>query len=188
MSKFEDGKIAELVAPQSFTVNSLNAASMAATDKKALDAFCKKVSELRRATASADAYRGELSNKLKFIKQAILDAPAALPEALSQVTNFEKRMVAVNTSLNGDASMAKREFEIPTSINSRVSAIESSLWAASTAPTQTAIQSLQTAGQQFEPVLQELKKLDQDIRKLEDLIEANKAPYTPGRIPEWKNK
>ena len=188
MSKFEDGKITELVTPQSFTVNSLNAASMPAADKKVLDAFCKKVSELRRATASADAYRAELSNKLKFIKQAILDAPASLPEALSQVTNFEKRMVAVNTSLNGDASMAKREFETPTSINSRISAIEGSLWSTSAAPTQTAVQSLQTAGQQFEPVLQELKKLDQDIRKLEDLIEANKAPYTPGRMPEWKNK
>src|SRR5258706_536431 len=64
LSKFEDGKLTEIVSAQSFTVKSLNAATLPATDKKALDAFSNKVSELRRTTGAADNYKGELSNKL----------------------------------------------------------------------------------------------------------------------------
>ncbi|HRH65285.1 MAG TPA: glycosyl hydrolase [Bacteroidia bacterium] len=186
LSKFEDGKLTELSPSQSFKVNSLNASTLAAADKKSLDEFCKKVSDLRRAVAAADSYRGELLNKIKFIRQALVEAPAALPDAVVQINTIEKRFADLTIKLNGDASLASREFETPPSIVSRIGSIESSLWNASAAPTQTSIQSFETAGRQFEPVLEELKKLDADIRKVEAVLEANKAPYTPGRLPDWK--
>ncbi len=186
LSKFDDGKITELVAPQSFKVNSLNAATLPATDKKALDEFCKKVSEMRRVVASADSYRDELVNKIKFIKQAIIETSAAIPDAATQVNDLSKRLNNVNTKLNGDASLTRREFETNTSISARVGAMEGSLWTASAAPSQTFIQSFETSGKQLTPLLDELKKIDADIRKLEDLLEQNKAPYTPGRMPVWK--
>ena len=188
LNKFEDGKITELVPQQSFKVNSLNAASLPATDKKALDDFCKKVSEIRRAVAATDAYRSELVNKIKFMKQAFVDAPAAMPDAVAQVRSIEKRLADLNTKLNGDASLSRREFETPPSISSRIGNIEGSLWITSAAPTQTFIQSYETASRQFTPVLDEMKKLDTEINKLEDLLEQNKAPYTPGRLPVWKDK
>ncbi len=186
LSKFEDGKITELVAPQPFKVNSLNAASLPATDKKALDDFCRKVSELRRAISSADTYRGEMLNKIKFIKQSLIESPVSMTEAADELNKIEKRMADVNTKLNGDASLARREFETPTSINSRIGNIESSLWGASAAPTQTFIQSYEAASKQFVPVMEELKKLDEAIAGIEDQLEINKAPYTPGRFPVWK--
>ena len=186
LSKFEDGKLSELVSPQSFTVKSLNAATLPATDKKAFDDFCRKVSEIRRATAAADAYRGELQGKMKFIKQAIIETPAQVSTEIASVKDIEKRLAEINLQLNGDASLARREFETPPSISSRISSIESTMWSVSSAPTQTFLRSYETAGKQFAKVLDELKKLDTDVRKLEDMLEMNKAPYTPGRIPEWK--
>ena len=186
LNKFEDGKVTEIVAKQSFKVNSLNAASLPATDKKALDEFCKKVSELRRVVAASDAYRSELVNKIKFMKQAFIEMPAAKPEGVTQLRNIEKRLIDLNTKLNGDASLTRREFETPPTISSRIGNIEYSLWLSSAAPTQTFVQSYETAGRQFAPVLEELKKIDGDINKLEDLLEQNKAPYTPGRFPVWK--
>ncbi|MBK5284634.1 MAG: glycosyl hydrolase [Bacteroidia bacterium] len=188
LSKFEDGKITELVPAQPFTIKSLNASSLPPTDKKAVDTFCKKVSELRRATGAADSYRGELAGKMKFIKSAIVNVPNAITGITEQVNAIEKRLTAVDIKMNGDASLSKREFETPPSINGRIGTVESNLWTATSAPTQTGIQSLEIASKQFSGVLSEIKSIDEEIKKVEAILEKNHAPYTPGRLPEWKDK
>lgn len=88
--------------------------------------------------------------------------------------------------MNGDASLAKREFETPPAINDRISTIESTLWNATSAPTQTAMQSFEIASKQFAALLPELKSIDEEIQKVEATLEKNGAPYTPGRLPEWR--
>ncbi len=184
LSKFEDGKITELVPAISFFTKSLHADSLNKTDKKVLDVFCKKVSELRRSTGAADNYRGELVNKIKYIKQAILETPKEFNNLTEQVYTIEKRLNAVSTQLNGDGTLARREFETPPSINGRIGTIEYTLWNASTVPTQSFIQSYDIALKQYATVITEIKSLDAEIKKLEAILEQNKAPYTPGRIPE----
>ncbi|HUM46040.1 MAG TPA: hypothetical protein PLD84_03860, partial [Chitinophagales bacterium] len=186
LSKFEDGKITELVPAQPFVIKSLNAATLAATDKQALNAFSRKVSEMRRATGAADTYRGELVNKIKYIKSAIIDAQLAQGDITQQVHAVERRLIAADTKMNGDASLARREFETPPSINGRIGTIEASLWTATSAPTQTAIQSYEVASKQFVELLPELKSIDEEIKKIETTLEKSGAPYTPGRLPEWK--
>jgi photosystem II stability/assembly factor-like uncharacterized protein len=188
LSKFDDGKLTELVAPQPFVIKPLNVASLAAPDKKALDAFSKKVAGLRRATSAADSYRGELLNKIKFIKSAIIDAQVPHADLTGQVHSIERRLTAVDIKMNGDASLAKREFETPPSINGRIGAIEYTVWNASSAPTQTAINSFDVASKQFAQVLPELKAIDEEIRKVETTLEQSGAPYTPGRLPVWNEK
>lgn len=188
MSKFEDGKLTEIVPAISFNTKSLYADSLSAPDKKALYVFSKKVSELRRAASAADSYRGELANKIKFIKAALIDAPNALQGLTGQVYTIETKLSAVNVKLNGDGSLAKREFETPPNINSRIGTIEGSLWNATSAPTQTFIQSYEVASKSFASVLAELKAVDGEIKNVEAVLEQNKAPYTPGRMPEWMEK
>ncbi|MEP7168754.1 MAG: glycosyl hydrolase, partial [Bacteroidota bacterium] len=188
LSKFEDGKLTEVVPAISFVTKSLNADSLPANDKKEMDAFCKKVSELRRAVSAAESYRGEMVNKIKFIKTALIDAPNGLTGLTDQVFAIEKRLTDVSTKLNGDATLSKREFETPLSITSRISTIESTMWNISSAPTQTFMQSYETAAKIFTTVLPELKSIDGEIKKVETTLELNKAPYTPGRMPDWKEK
>ena len=188
LSKYEDGKITELVAPQNFTVKALNAAKLVATDKKALDAFCRKVSELQRVVSATDAYRSELMNKIKYIKTAILDAPSAMPGSTEMVKSAEKRLTDVNTTLNGDATLAKREFETVPSISGRVGTIEYTLWNTSSAPTTTFMQSYDVASSQLAAVLTEVKSIDEAIKGIEAILEKGKAPYTPGRLPVWEKK
>ena len=186
LSKFEDGKITELVPAQPFVIKSLNAASLPATDMKALNTFCKKVSELRRATAAADAYLKELTNKINFIKSAIIDVQLPQSNVAEQVHKVERRLMAANIKMNGDASLSKREFEIPPSINGRIGTIEYTLWTSTSAPTQTAINSFEIAAKQFDILLPELKSIDEEIKIVEATLEKNGAPYTPGRFPEWR--
>ena len=188
LSKFEDGKITELVPAISFVTKSLHADSLPSEDKKTLNAFCKKVSELRRAASAADSYRGELVNKIKFIKTALIDSPDKLQGMTDQVFAIEKRLEAINIKMNGDGSLARREFETPPSINGRIGTLEGTLWNISTAPTQTFMQSYDFASRAFASVLPELKAIDSEIKKVETTLEQNKAPYTPGRMPEWIEK
>jgi photosystem II stability/assembly factor-like uncharacterized protein len=188
LSKFSDGKITELVPAQAFSIKALNAATLPATDKKALDTFSKKVSELRRATSAADAYRSELVNKIKFIKAAVIEASDLHAPLTADVNAIDQRLKQIDIRLNGDASIAKREFETSPSINGRIGTIEYTLWNSTSAPTQTALQSYDVTASQFTSVLAELKSIDGKIKEAEAVLEKSKAPYTPGRFPEWREK
>jgi photosystem II stability/assembly factor-like uncharacterized protein len=186
LSKFEDGMYIELAAPQPFRTLTLNNATLPATDKKALEDFSKQVAELRRVSAAADAYRGEMVNKIKYIKQAIIETPKLPVDISKTIASLEKRLTDVNTKLNGDATLARREFETTPSINGRIGNITGALWGATAAPTTTFISSYQTAARQFTPVYNELKAIGEEIKNVENILERNKAPYTPGRLPDWQ--
>ncbi len=186
MSKFEDGVYSELVAPQPFKAVTLNTATLPATDKKALDEFCKKIAELSRVAASADQYRGELATKIRYIKQAVIETPKQPLDIVQTIAALEKRLNAVNRLLNGDATLARRELESTPSMNSRIGYVIGSLWNTTAAPTQTQLTSYQIAAKQFSPVYNELKAIGEEVKKLEDALEKNDAPYTPGRMPKWK--
>jgi len=111
-----------------------------------------------------------------------------LPQATiaEQVYNIENRLTAADIKMNGDASLAKREFETLPSINGRIGTIESTLWTTTSAPTQTAVNSYDIASKQFDSLLPELKSIDEEIKNVESTLEKNRAPFTPGRLPEWK--
>ena len=188
LSKFEDGRYTELVAAKPFKTVGLNNATLPATDKKALEDFCKKVAELRRVGAAADAYRNEMVNKIKYFKQAIIETPNLSVDISKTISLLEKRLTDVNTKLNGDATVARREFETGPSINGRIGNIAGALWSTTAAPTTTFINSYNIAAKQFTPVYNELKSIGEEIKNLENILEHNKAPYTPGRLPDWRGQ
>ncbi len=185
LSKFDDGRYSELVASKPFKAVGLNNTTLPATDKKALEEFSKKVGELRRVSAAADEYRSEQVNKIRYIKQAILETSSMPVDISKSILDLEKRLLDVNTKLNGDATLARREFETMPSINNRIGGIVNSLWSTTAAPTTTYINSYNIAVRQFTPVYNELKTIGEAIRTIEDQLEKNKAPYTPGRLPVW---
>ena len=188
LSKFEDGTITELVAPVSFQTKLLHGDALALSEKKLLTEFCKKVSDLRRLAGAANSYRDELAGKLKFMKAAVIEAPQKLEQLPAQLLVIDQKLTNINTMLNGDATLSRREFETKPSINGRIGSIEYTLWGVSAAPTQTFVKSFEIASEQFNEVMKLLTEADEDIVKAEVILEQNNAPYTPGRKPSWKNK
>ncbi|MDO9377082.1 MAG: hypothetical protein Q7T76_21830 [Ferruginibacter sp.] len=186
MSKFADGVYTELVAPVSFKAVSLNNSSLPVGDRKALEQFSKTAAELRRSSSAANAYRLELVNKLRYIKQALIETPGVTSVFTKDVFDVEKRLNAANLRLNGDATLTQREFETMPSINERIQTITGGLWSTTSAPTQSFVESLAIAGKQFEPVLTEITSIGEAIKKLDAELEKQGAPYTPGRLPVWK--
>ena len=56
-------------------------------------------------------------------------------------------------------------------------------------PTQTQREAYRIAGEEFSQELAKLRALiDGDLKGLEKALDTAGAPYTPGRLPEWKEK
>jgi hypothetical protein len=187
LSKFEDGIYSELVPPQSFKCVALNNATLAATDKKEYDAFCKKVSDLRRVAGGVNQFYGDLNNRIKMIETAILDAPKVSLDLQNQLFQLKKRLEKTSRDMYGDATLAKREFETTPSVNSRIMGVQSSLWGATSAPSESNRKSYDIASKLMNVIVTELNNVNSEIEKVEKSLDAAGAPYTPGRAIEWKN-
>ncbi len=186
LSKFEDGNFTELVAAQAFTIEALNMAALPVTDRKMIADFGKKVTELKRALDGTNSYRNELGNKLKSIKEAALLTGAIEPTIVKDILALESRLQATDIILNGDDALTKREFEVPTSVNGRLGDIMQNLLSTTSTPTNSFMNSYTVAAKQFAPVLAEVKAIGEAIKTMELLLEQKGAPYTPGRVPDWK--
>lgn len=186
LQKFEDGKFTELSAPVSFNCVPLNNSSLPAADKAALNAFNKKLAELTRAMSGADEYRNELTKKLPYLKQAVLDASNVPAGIYEQVLAIQGKLNEINKQMNGDGLRARYEVVAPISLKGRVDMITGALWNTTSAPTETFRSSYNIAADGFGQILTSLQSVTEDIRQIEILLEKYKAPYTPGRLPEWK--
>jgi hypothetical protein len=186
LSQFEDGVYTQLVAPQPFKIEALNMAGMSETDKKALYDFGKKVAELKRAVDGTNGYRNELMNRLRFMKEAALQTSAIDQSIVKDIILLERRLGEVDKKLNGDASLTRREFEAPPSINNRIGNIMEGVITTTAAPTNTSINSYTISAQQFGPLLAEVKAVGEEVKRIENILEKSGAPYTPGRVPDWK--
>ncbi|MEO5782876.1 MAG: hypothetical protein ABIQ07_06375, partial [Ginsengibacter sp.] len=105
---------------------------------------------------------------------------------IKDIISLEKRLGDVDAKLNGDASLARREFETPPSVNNRIGNIMEGVITTTVAPTNTAINSYAVSAQQFAPILAEVKAVGEEVKRIESLLEKSGAPYTPGRVPDWK--
>jgi len=78
---------------------------------------------------------------------------------------------------------------VPPSIVDRVQQIVNGHWDATSAPTATHRRNYDIAAGQFEPVLAKLRTLSlTDLEQIEHAAEAAGAPWTPGRVPDWKRE
>lgn len=186
LSKYEDGVLTQIAGPVQFTAKSLNNATLPAEDKQAYLDFCKKVSRLRKAVAAASNIRTELNGKLGNTQSALQEMPAPPQDLLKKTYDLQRRLNAVNTALNGDATLARREFETPPSLNGRVGLIEDGMWNTTSAPTETYQENFRIASRQFSPLLNELKAIAREMEALNKELELKGAPATPGRWPDWK--
>jgi hypothetical protein len=122
------------------------------------------------------------------MKEAILQTPKLPLSFANSVHGLEERLMAVNIKMNGDASLARREFETVPSLNGRINNIIGGLWSTTAAPSTTYMQAYELAAKDFAPLLAELKGIGNEIKNLNDLLERSGAPYTPGRVPVWNGQ
>lgn len=189
VAKRVDGALTSLGQPQEFQVIVAGQEKMSISDRAALVEFQQKAARLQRGVNGALEVANALKPRLAAIKRAIAETPS-LPERLQEdATVLDKRTNEILRVLRGDSAARQRNMNTPPSISERVGYIVGSQRMSTASPTQTQLNQYSAAAQEFGAVLAQLHQLiEVDLAKLEKQLEAAGAPWTPGRIPEWKDQ
>ncbi len=185
LAKYEDGIVTELAGPVTFTCTLLEQSSLPVNMEENV-AFYKQVASIRKASAATSDLLSNMNNRIRNINLAVQDMPAPAKPILEKAYILTQQWNALNMQLNGDASKARREFETPPSVNDRIGNVEGGIWNSTAKITATHKNDYEIASKSLRTIIEGMRKLDADIIALEKELELNKAPYTPGRWPEWK--
>jgi len=187
MGKVFDGVYTELVSPTPFKCVVLNNTTLPARDRAAMLAFHKEVGELSRVINGTVRMTNDVSRRIDLIREALHQLPAATPELMNKAKALKDQVREILRALTGDRTISRRSENQPPSITSRIRTAISSQYRSTSAPTQTMKDQFRIAGEEFEPQLTKLKQLmEVDLKSLEKAMEEIGAPWTPGRIPNWK--
>jgi hypothetical protein len=187
MYSLQDGSLTELVSPVNFSTRLLNHTTLPAEDRKAVFAFKEEVSELQRVVNATGRTLGEMKEKLKYISIAANRTTGLPPEFLEDIVELEKGLMDLDRKLNGDRTLQNREFPIPPSISDRISIIVGGLWSSTSTPTATQKNSLMLVRKELRNVYEEIRRMAEvDLVRLESRLEEAGGPWTPGRLPVWK--
>lgn len=188
MGQVVKGAYTELVGPTRFKTQILAQTTLPAPDRQVLVAFQQQAAELTRAVQGAVRLTGEFDQRITLIKKAIHLTPIAGHSLLAQANALEEQLLSIRRALTGDETLNKRNENQPPSISERVNTVVYGQWRSTSAPTQTMREQYRIAGNEFAPQLEKIKLLKSGLEALEEKLEALGAPWTPGRIPEWKNE
>jgi hypothetical protein len=184
-----DSVLTPLGTPQDFEVVVEGQSGMPAGDRVALVEFQQKVARLQRAVQGALEATNALKPRLGLIRRALLDTPSVGDKLPDDAAALDKRTNDILRSLRGDNALSARNINLPPSISERVGGIVGAQRLSTSRPTQTQINQYNAAAQDFEQTLAQLRQLiEGDLARLEKQMEAAGAPWTPGRIPEWKDQ
>jgi photosystem II stability/assembly factor-like uncharacterized protein len=187
LSRKAGGSETSLGTPQSFTSATLGSTTLPAADRNALVAFQRKVAELQRAVLGASQAVDDARNRVSLIKKALNQTQAPIERIRMTVDSLEASLAAMVRSLRGDRTIRSKNEPTPPSIVERVNGIVDDQWQSTGSPTQTQADAYSIAGDEFTPLLARLRSLVQvDLKNVEAAMEGLGAPWTPGRMPEWK--
>jgi len=189
MMKRVDGVTTPIGQSQEFQVIVEGQDRMTPADRIALVEFQQKAARLQRAVQGANQAANALTPRFTAIRRALIETPNAPESLLNDAVALEKRKNEILRALSGDTALRQRNFNLPPSINERVGSIVGAQRMSTARPTQTQIDQYAHAAAEFEGVLAQLRQLiEVDLQALEKKMEAAGAPWTPGRIPEWKDQ
>jgi hypothetical protein len=189
ISQWVRGEITELAGPVEFTARVLNNVTLPAPDRAELLAFQKKTAKLTRAVYAAQQMTDDLMKRTQYIKQAINNTPGASNEMLARASAIQAKLDDIDWAFSGQNPEASREenWPAPPALNDRLGALVYSHWNSTSRVSETQMQMYDIISEEFPPLLDELKQISEvELKALENQLDAMGAPWTPGRIPEWK--
>jgi photosystem II stability/assembly factor-like uncharacterized protein len=173
-----------------FQAKILNNATLPAQDRLALVQFQRQVTELTRVLQGAMELANELNGRLLRIKQTLVSVPKGPANLLGQATAIEKELDEIVYAIRGVEPKASEEEIPPTHMPlwSRLSTIIYNQFATTANPGKNQTDGYQIVKEELAPLLLKLKKIAVvDFPKLEKELDANHAPWTPGRLLELKD-
>jgi capsule polysaccharide export protein KpsE/RkpR len=143
----------------------------------------KRAANLFRSVRGASKAQSELRNRINYVKAAINVTPAATEAQAQLVRELNARLQQLTVLLAGDATVRARQEPVPWSVSGRTSSLYYAISGSQNKVSGNHLASLDIAEAEYTRVAEQLKNLRSDLNTLEAGLEANGAPWTPGRIP-----
>ena len=185
MSKRVEGELVGISSPQTFTLKPLFEGGLVTDDRQALLDFEMQSSKLYSAVMGANKSLGEIQSRIDHLLKAASDTPSSSEEQALALRALNARMQDLKVRFSGDTTISSRAEPVPMSLNGRMYSIVGGHWDSQSSVTGNYRDSYQIAEQQFRETLGELKAIAKDLASVEAALQAEGAPWTPGRIPEW---
>ena len=183
-----DGEWKQLAGPQPFKVVVYGQSSLPAPDRAALLAFQQKVARLQNAFQGTMQTANDINTRIATIKRAMQETPGADENLRKAADAVDKRLEQILVALRGDPGAGRRGETTTPSIQQRLG-VASGSRLLMTKPTQTQMDNYALASEGLAAELPKLKQLiEGDLAKLEKSLDALGAPWTPGRLPEWRHQ
>ncbi|MBK6915114.1 MAG: hypothetical protein IPH11_16140 [Ignavibacteriales bacterium] len=147
----------------------------------------KKVSELNRVVDASIEVVNDLKSKIEIIKTALKQTPKAPQKLVDDANLIADKSRDIFKLLVDDETLSKRNEPTPPTIAGRLGEVTWGMWQTTSAPTNTYKENYRIASEEFKPLLNQLKQiLEIDLKNLENEMDNLNAPWTPGRVPDWK--
>lgn len=186
LAKRIDGVETLLGEPQTFNVVPLYLSVMNEGDRAAVLEFQQRASRLQKAIMGAARATTDALTRVQLVRRAIDEIAGPDPKLVERVNAVDRTLRDIDEELNGDAALRSLNEPAPPSLTDRITTAVNGL-TTTAAPTNTHREALQIAEQQFVPLLARLRKaVETDLAAIEKELNAAGAPWTVGRIPEWK--
>jgi photosystem II stability/assembly factor-like uncharacterized protein len=189
MAKRVEGVTTPIGAPQRFDVYPLDESPTPRTAQ--VLAFEQKAQALQRAVLGANAAANEAQSRITLLKRALNEtASAAAQQVMAQVAALSDSLRAVQDSLGGDQTRGRHSEASPPSLLARLGDFSGGdTWSGALGGAATGLTQRQydiVAGR-FPAILARLHQLiDVNLKRAEDAAEAAGAPWTTGRVPNWR--
>jgi len=185
LSKRVEGQYVEIATAQTFALKSLFEGGLVTDNRQALLDFQMQSNDLYRAVAGANQARGELQGRVDHLLKAVTDTPASSEAHAQALRAITTRLQDLKVKFSGNSTISGRAEAVPMSITGRINTIVGGHWDSQSAVTGNYRDSYVIAEQQFREALGELKAIAADLKRVEAELQAEGAPWTPGRIPDW---
>jgi hypothetical protein len=187
LSRRVEGSLEQISGPQTFDLKPLFTGGLVAEDREAVLQFQTESAGLYRAVMGANRAAGEIETRIEHLMKAVEETPSTSAQQAAAVRALNARMQDLQVRLNGDRTVSSRAEPVPLSLTGRISTIAGGSWGSQSAVTGNYRDSYKIAAEQFPPILAELKAISADLVSLEAELEAEGAPWTPARLPDWPN-
>ena len=186
LAKRQLGELTVLAGPETFRLKSLPQSPEISAQPASVLAFHREAGELYRAVQGTVRYAGEMQQRIDHLKAGIAATPRAVETDATEVRRIAAALAAINQRLTGDQSVTSRNESAPWSIATRSAIVYAWLLSTRSDVPQLYRDSYAIAADQFGSALAEIRALDGELSALESRLEGLQAPYTPGRLPQWR--
>ncbi len=187
---WHEGELSTLVEPVSFKVKELKNNTLPTGEVAVAEAFDDELLKMYMAMQGAQRITGEMADKVETIKQTLYNTPAASQELKDEARALGAELEEIKFAFNGVPGRASWE-EIPPAVIPLSKKMNEIIWSrggSTLEPTTTEKQGLDIIKAEFPPVLAKIKEIAENkLPALEKQLDEIGAPWTPGRVPDWKD-